>query len=175
MSKLARRFAAVFLAVCFPVPTSAQSWMPSAAKRCVSQYIATQPSRPKPHIAAAQAGLDNRNGRETLAYLVGRGWCDAVGCTLLIVQSVGSECKLVAQATKTQLPVLISRKRTHEWRDVLVTIASDTPTLPNRIAALMFDGEKYPDDPTLLPHDFGVDVFKAEWAIVRHPAQPPKE
>ena len=93
----------------------------------------------------------NGDGKpEVLVYIFGAPVCGTGGCTALVFQAEGSEYKLISQITPARNPIVVSQTRTHGWKDLIMFIAGGG-VQPGYYAVLEFDGQQYPQNPTVAP------------------------
>jgi hypothetical protein len=93
----------------------------------------------------------NGDGKpEVLVYIFGAPVCGTGGCTALVFQAEGSEYKLISQITPARNPIVVSQTRTHGWKDLIIFIAGGG-VQPGYYAVLEFDGQQYPQNPTVAP------------------------
>ena len=91
----------------------------------------------------------NGDGRpETLVYLSGLAWCGSAGCVAFVFQTVEGKYELVTQISGVETPVIVSRKRTNDWNELIGYVRwgeVEGHTLRDYYAVLQYDGRTYPD------------------------------
>lgn len=92
--------------------------------------------------------LDGDGKPEVLVYLTGRAVCGTGGCELLVFRSTSKGYRLVSSILLARNPVIVSRRRTHGWSDIILAVRGGG-IVNEHFAVLRFDGREYPDNPTL--------------------------
>jgi hypothetical protein len=91
----------------------------------------------------------NGDGRpETLVYLSALAWCGSAGCVACVFQTVEGRYELVTHISGVEAPVIVSRKRTNEWNELIGYVRwgeVEGHTLRDYYAVLRYDGRTYPD------------------------------
>lgn len=99
----------------------------------------------------ADADLNGDGRKEVFVYITDQDSCGSGGCTLLVLSPRRNGFRAVARTTITQLPITLLPTSTRGWRDIGVSVAGGGITRPY-MARLRYNGRRYPDNPTLLPH-----------------------
>lgn len=99
--------------------------------------------------ALAEYDLDGDGRDEAIVHLVSRNLCGSGGCNTLVLTRDGPGWRKVARITVSRTPVAVLDSETHGWRDLAVRIGGGG--LNAGTAALRFDGEAYPSNPTVPP------------------------
>jgi hypothetical protein len=91
----------------------------------------------------------NGDGRpETLVYLSALAWCGSAGCAACVFQMVEGRYELVTHISGVEAPVIVSRKRTNDWNELIGYIRwgeVEGRTLRDYYGVLQYDGRTYPD------------------------------
>jgi len=88
--------------------------------------------------------------KEVVIYLTGQSWCGSGGCTTLILAPEGSSYRVVGKIPITRLPIRSLSSTTNRWHDISVFVAGGG-IQPGYSAKLSFDGQSYPDNPSVPP------------------------
>lgn len=99
-------------------------------------------------VRVAWVDLNGDRREDAVVYVEDADWCGSGGCTLLVFEAM-SETEVAemgvfrpaAEVSHVRGPVLVSRRRTNQWRDLVVR------DVQNRLRALRFTGESYPFSP----------------------------
>ena len=95
--------------------------------------------------------LNGDGRREVLVYVAGGSRnCGTGGCGLTVLQSTGSNWRVVSETSIGWSPIRILRTSSRGWRDLGVTVAGGGVTKPYE-ARLRFDGKTYPANPSVPP------------------------
>jgi hypothetical protein len=100
---------------------------------------------------AAAINLNVEGYPEIIVHVVGDtvcapgGWCD----TLVFAPSDNSSFRHVATIRSTHPPIRVSPVRSHDWRNLIVTVSGGDGR--PRDVELRYDGTSYPSDPTTAP------------------------
>jgi hypothetical protein len=91
----------------------------------------------------------NEDGQlETLVFLSAPAWCGSAGCVALVFQQAGGKYAPVTQISGVENPIIVSRKRTNGWHDLVAHVRWGEVggrTLREYTAVLRYDGHTYPD------------------------------
>ena len=87
---------------------------------------------------------------EVLVYVFGRSVCGTGGCSAFVFQAETSEYKLISEIVPARNPIIVGRSRTHGWKD-LIMLVQGGGVQPGYYAVLEFDGQQYPQNPTVFP------------------------
>ena len=99
---------------------------------------------------AAFVHLSDDNTQQVIVYLLGGGWCGSGGCTTLILVPKDSSYRVLTKITVAQLPIRVLDTKSKGWRDLGVWVEGGGIESGYE-ARLAFDGEQYPDNPTVPP------------------------
>lgn len=86
----------------------------------------------------------------TLVYLVGPEFCGSGGCKLLILRKAGDAYAVVGDTTVTRAPIRVLSTSTNGLPDIGVRV-SGGGIIEGYEAALKFNGDRYPSNPTAPP------------------------
>lgn len=115
-------------------------------------YLAKKGDDPKyanPH-QTAQIDLNGDGIQDALVLLQNpMYYCGTGGCTMLVFKGTKSGFRFVSRSTLIRSPVLVSKTKTHGWRDLIVEV-SGGGIAPKQVA-LKYTGSKYPLNPSTLP------------------------
>ena len=93
----------------------------------------------------------NGDGKpEVIVHLIGQSICGTGGCDTLVFQPTRAGYRLVSTISLTRTPIIVSPRRMHGWRDLIVSVAGGGITRGYYVT-LHFNGRTYPDNPTVLP------------------------
>jgi hypothetical protein len=98
-----------------------------------------QPTR----YSAVFVDLKDDGNRQAIAYVTGRDWCGTAGCTLLILEPLGVEYRLVGRIPGVRLPISVMATKSSGWHDIAVTVRPNGCE-PMYRGMLSFDGKNYP-------------------------------
>jgi hypothetical protein len=87
---------------------------------------------------------------EFLVYISGQRWCGSGGCTMLILESDKSSFTILGRVTIVRLPIRILSSMNNGHPDIGVQV-SEGGIQPDYEAVLSFDGEAYPENPSIPP------------------------
>lgn len=103
---------------------------------------------PNTRFAVAWVDLNGDGRREAIVYMLGQ--CGSGGCPMVVLTPQGNNYRKVSYFTIVQLPVRVLPGIHHGWRDIGVGVHGGGIMRPY-IAALRFDGRRYPFNPTVPP------------------------
>lgn len=112
--------------------------------------------------------LNNDSVPEYFVYAYGPMLSGSGGGSALILNS---DYKEISRFTLVQTPIIISKHRTKNWKDIIMNVSGGGAT-PNA-AIIKFDGKIYPSNPslqpTLGPHDYieGIKIFTENTSVNR--------
>ena len=87
---------------------------------------------------------------EYVIYVSGQGWCGSGGCTMLVVEPIGSSFKLLGRVTIVQLPIRLLPTMKNGHPDLGVRVQGGGVQQGHE-AVLSFDGTTYPRNPSASP------------------------
>jgi len=156
---------AVLIAGCQP---AAETPPPPASKPAAATSETTTPEAPAPADPALTAFLLERTREAmaplgyvartisegadalTLVYLAGPEYCGSGGCRLLILRRDGDSYTVLGETTVTRAPIRVLSTRTNGLPDIGVRV-SGGGVAEGYEARLVFDGSRYPSNPTVAP------------------------
>jgi hypothetical protein len=94
--------------------------------------------------------LRDDKAQQVIVYLMGTASCGTSGCTTLLLVPNRSSYRVVTNISIVQLPVRILDTKSHGWHDLGVWVQGGG-IQPGYEARLSFDGEQYPENPTIPP------------------------
>ncbi|HXB75255.1 MAG TPA: hypothetical protein VNY05_43885 [Candidatus Acidoferrales bacterium] len=100
--------------------------------------------------AAAFQDLDGDGKPEAIVYLAGRDWCGTGGCHTVILSYVGESWKVITRVSITRPPIRLLKSKSNGWYDLGVWVQGGG-IQPGYEAQLRFDGEMYPENPSVPP------------------------
>lgn len=107
----------------------------------------------------------NGDGRpETVVYLSGRYVCGTGGCEVLIFEFTGQGYKLISDISLARNPVIVSDRKTRGWNDLIMYVAGGG-IMRGYYTVLRFDGQKYPENPTVEPALNSISTVKGKALI----------
>lgn len=98
----------------------------------------------------SKVDLSNKASDEIIVYVTGRAFCGSGGCDLLILQKNGSSFSVISKSSVAHLPIRVLPSKTNGWHDIGIWVEGGG-ILPGHVAALKFNGQKYPSNPTTVP------------------------
>ena len=102
------------------------------------------------HFRFILVDLNDDGVPDALALLTGAEYCGPGGCRLMVLQGEhDGSFRVVSSSTVTREPIALVARRSKGWHSLIVSIAG------GGVAAckvrMDFDGQRYPDNPTLAP------------------------
>ena len=76
-------------------------------------------------------------------------WCGTHGCTMLVFKAHSDKFTLVNAIQPVRAPVHISVMKSNGWKNLVMRVSGRWDKAKD--VALLFDGKKYPSDPSKLP------------------------
>lgn len=103
-----------------------------------------------PFASAKLARFDlNGDGHpEIFAYANDRDHCGSGGCALRVLTPTATGYHIVLRGTVIVPDIGVAATRTHGWRDIIVSTRYGARAHPMR---LRFDGQRYPNNPSVPP------------------------
>ena len=137
------------------VPASAQTVpkqarVPAQANRSLRAFLQTFDGDLKDRFVAALADLNGDGTPEAIVYLASNDWCGSGGCTMLILVAQGDSWRLLTQVSITRPPIRLLRPVSNGWRNIGVWVQGGG-IQPGYEAELRFDGNTYPENPSVPP------------------------
>lgn len=100
--------------------------------------------------AVSFVDLNGDQKPEAVVYLSGRWWCGSGGCPILVLRRKGASWNIVTKVTITRPPIRVLTNSSNGWHDIGVWVAGGGID-PGYEAALEFDGNTYPNNPSVPP------------------------
>ena len=130
---------------------------PAAAERqqSVAEWLRAQhgdssvPGIEETRYALAYVDLNGDGRDEAIVYVQSQGMCGTGGCDFTILTPDAHSWREVASMSVTQLPIRLLDTSSRGWRDISVTVGGGG--IRRQEAILSFDGNSYPDNPTVPP------------------------
>jgi hypothetical protein len=102
-------------------------------------------------ITAASVKTDaGKTEDDIVVYVSGQGWCGSGGCTMLILEPTESSFKVLGKVTIVQLPIRLLLSMHDGHPDIGVRVQGGG-IQPGYEAVLSFNGESYPNNPSMPP------------------------
>lgn len=114
-------------------------------------------------LLSAATDLNSDGSPEWIYYALDGSLCGTGGCPMVVVAREGSDFRIVAQTTVTQLPIRRLSSTSNGWSDLSVAISGGGAE--TRQAKLSYDGEQYPSNPTVLSDQADVSPDEGEILI----------
>jgi hypothetical protein len=111
-----------------------------------------------------EADLDGDGRAERIVHVAGPMVCGTGGCTTLVFMPAEDGWRQVAGIGVNRPPIRVSARSTNGWRNLIVHVAGGG-LQDSYEAELRFDGETYPDNPTVPPAERAADVEGARVLI----------
>lgn len=96
--------------------------------------------------------LNNDGRRDALVLLTAPYgyWCDRHGCAMLVLRAHDGHFSLINAVQPVRAPVYASETTTNDWKNLIMRVSGRNLDAA-RDVALIFDGERYTDKPSLQP------------------------
>jgi putative lipoprotein len=155
MNRAIRVTVALLLLAIWSAPTTAQSAattvtgvIPPAVETALREMY-TRGNGEIRYFAAA-INLNVEGYSEIIVHVVGDSVCESgVWCDTLVFAPNGTAFRHVATIRSTRPPIRVSPVRSHDWRNLIVTVQG-TDGRP-RDVELRYDGTSYPSNPATAP------------------------
>jgi hypothetical protein len=92
--------------------------------------------------------LHDEATQQVIVYVSGANWCGSGGCTLFVLTGDASSYRVIGRTPITRLPIRILASKTKGWHDIGVWVQGGG-VQPGYEAALPFDGNQYPGNPSV--------------------------
>ena len=153
----------LFLVAClFPATIAAQQkWQFVTAKKVAYLKIRNQSLEKALHKWNENAPDDdlryhyntvdlNGDGKlDAIVLVSGQSVCGTGGCEVLIFKNDGEDYSLITEMSVSHAPVFVGATRTKGWNDLVMEVYGGG--LKPYFASLKFDGQTYPENPTVEP------------------------
>jgi hypothetical protein len=127
-----------------------QARVPAQANRSLRAFLQTFDGDLKDRFVAALADLNGDGTPEAIVYLTSNDWCGSGGCTMLILVAEGDSWRLLTQVSIARPPIRLLRPVSNSWRNIGVWVQG-SGIQPGYEAELRFDGNTYPENPSVPP------------------------
>ena len=95
--------------------------------------------------------LNGDGNPEAIVYLTGDGWCGSGGCSMLVLtQNAQHSWRIVGNISVTHRPISVLKSMSHGWHSIGVWESGGGILKPYE-AELLFNGKKYPFNPSMPP------------------------
>ena len=129
---------------------TATSPAPATAEEDIKHFLLQEyPDAAPMQYALAWSDLNGDGKDEAIVPVISSYFCGTGGCNTLILTPAGPMWDKVAEISVSRTPITVLDTSTKGWKDITVAIGGGGGG-PG-IAKLSFDGEKYPDNPTVAP------------------------
>lgn len=118
----------------------------SALRQFLKQYLRLTASA-KTSIAIGSVDLNGDNRQEQVVYVRGEEWCGSGGCLALVLRRTKTSYNVLARITVARLPIRVLNANNNGWRSIGVWVQG-AGIKRGYEAVLLFNGKKYPDNPT---------------------------
>lgn len=98
---------------------------------------------------SASTDLSGDGQADLIVHVLGPSACGSGGCPTLVFTSESGKYRLVSTISVTQLPVSISSRSSHGWRNLIVSVRGGGAEAGS--SELEFNGKSYPTNPTVPP------------------------
>lgn len=121
-------------------------------KAYLRSYLSPGAGLPDPttRITAVTVKTDGGKNKEYIVYVSGSRWCGSGGCTMLILEPIGSSFKVLGRVTIVQLPIRLLPSMANGHPDIGVRVQGGG-VRSGYEAVLSFDGASYPTNPSIPP------------------------
>jgi hypothetical protein len=99
---------------------------------------------------SSQVDLDGDGRAEWVVYLAGPAVCGTGGCSMLVLREGPCGLVTVSNIGPSRPPIRVADTSSNGWRDLVVHV-SGGGIVQGYDALLRFDGQGYPDNPTVAP------------------------
>ena len=155
MNRAIRVTAPLLLLAIWSAPTTAQSAattttsiIPPAIEAALREMYARDNGEIR--YFAAAINLNVEGYPEIIVHVVGDTVCGSGGwCDTLVFTPSGTAFRHVATIRSTRPPIRVSPVRSHDWRNLIVTVSGGDGR--PRDVELRYDGTSYPSNPTTAP------------------------
>jgi uncharacterized lipoprotein YbaY len=103
----------------------------------VQAYLRGAKAKPK----GAEVDLDGDGDKDAVVFVDGPDFCTAGACTLLVLEAVPAGYRLLSRIAGVRRPIYTAGSSTKGWGDLIVAVTAGRRP---KLAALRFDGERYP-------------------------------
>jgi hypothetical protein len=136
----------VLLAVC-----SCAAAQDGSLRRFLQNYAGgSDPGIKATRYFAAFVHLRDDSTQQVIVYLIGRAWCGTGGCLTLILVPKDSSYTIITEMSVVQPPIRVLDTKSNGWHDLGVWVQGGGIQRGYE-ARLSFNGNEYPDNPTVPP------------------------
>ena len=120
-----------------------------ALRSFLQSYVEQRDTENKSAIryVAAFTDLEGNGVEAAIVYLESDEWCGTSGCRTLIVARRGSSYRVVKTIIVAQLPIRVSRNKSHGWHDIIFRVQGGGIAHAYD-STLTFDGTTYETGPS---------------------------
>jgi len=93
---------------------------------------------------------DGASKEEVVVYIYGESWCGSGGCGLWILEPDSATFKIIGEMTVVRPPIRVLHTKSHGHYDIAVWV-QDGGIQPGYEALMRFDGQSYPNNPSVPP------------------------
>ena len=129
-----------------------------AAKPLLAKAIADQTGTADNKFVDKMIDLNGDGVLDAIVLLQGMDWCGSGGCTMMVFEGGKDAMTFKSKSTVTDTPIRVAGTKTKGWSDLIVS--SD-----GKDRKLVFDGNKYPSNPSLVAPAQGDQVTAAKVLI----------
>lgn len=122
-------------------------------QRFLQQYVTATIDIPEvsdTRYVAKFVHLRDDGAQQIIVYLIGPAWCGSSGCTTFVLIPSHSSYQIVTEISIVWLPIRVLDTKSHGWHDLGVWVRGGGIQAGYE-ARLSFDGEQYPNNPTMPP------------------------
>lgn len=134
-----------------PLPGDAIDPDDSVAELAVTEFLKETKAPAFSMYQVARHDLNGDKRREALVLFNNPYgyWCDMHGCTMLVFEAHDDHFTLVNAIQPVREPLYISASKNKGWKNMIAHISGRWDETKD--VALLFDGKKYPGNPSALP------------------------
>ncbi|MEZ5813781.1 MAG: hypothetical protein R3E13_03535 [Alphaproteobacteria bacterium] len=123
----------------------------SALTQAIAEFVKTTEAPASTGYNYVRHDLNDDGRRDALVYLKSPYgyWCGTHGCAILVFQAHNDRFTLINAIQPVRGPVHISVMKSNGWKNLVVRVSGRSNKAKD--VAMLFDGQKYPSDPSKLP------------------------
>lgn len=130
----------------------------NAARPMLEKAVAGQTGTADNKYLDKMVDLNGDGVLDAVVVLQGMDWCGSGGCTMMVFEGGKDAMTFKSKSTVTDTPIRVAGTKTKGWSDLIVS--SD-----GKDRKLVFDGNKYPSNPSLVAPAQGDQVTAAKVLI----------
>ena len=130
----------------------------NAARPMLEKAVAGQTGTADNKFVDKMIDLNGDGVLDAIVLLQGMDWCGSGGCTMMVFEGCKDAMTFKSKSTVTDTPIRVAGTKTKGWSDLIVS--SD-----GKDRKLVFDGNKYPSNPSLVAPAQGDQVTAAKVLI----------